>query len=209
MVGPALGDDGDKRVTHELIFQLAPNAGLQSVLGDYGLVLKDSVAGARTYLAVREGPGGDEDREIDGLVRTMLRDPLGRVIAAEPHRLAEAPELRSNGAQLRTIALADHDATLATMLGQAALALVGASQTTWDGAGIIVAVLDTGVGPHEALDGVLLPGIDLIDEDSDSSDVGDGVDDDDDGLIDEGVGHGTHVAGIVHAIAPQARQKNA
>lgn len=205
IVGPALGDDLDVRVTHELIFQLAPNAGLQSVLGDYGLILKDSVAGTRTYLAVRAGAQGDDEREIDGLVRTMLLDPQRRVLAAEPHRLAEAPELRSNGAQLRTIALADHDATLATMIGQGALELVGASRTTWDGSGIIVAVLDTGVGPHEALDGVLLPGVDLIDEDSDSSDLGDGLDDDDDGSIDEGVGHGTHVAGIVHAIAPKAR----
>ena len=68
-----------------------------------------------------------------------------------------------------------------------------------------MAVLDTGVGPHPDLQPVLLPGHDFIDDDNVPDDVGDGLDNDNDGVTDEGVGHGTHVAGIIHAIAPGAR----
>jgi subtilisin family serine protease len=49
------------------------------------------------------------------------------------------------------------------------------------GKGITVAVIDSGVTPNEDLDGVL-PGIDLVDDDDDASDV---------------LGHGTHVAGTI------------
>ncbi|MDO8119974.1 S8 family serine peptidase [Isoptericola sp. b490] len=57
----------------------------------------------------------------------------------------------------------------------------------WDadqGAGVVVAVLDTGVSAHPDLAGALLPGVDLVDNDSDPSDPN---------------GHGTAVAGVVAA----------
>jgi subtilisin family serine protease len=72
------------------------------------------------------------------------------------------------------------------------------------GADVVVAVLDTGVGPHTALGGALLPGIDLVDRGTPATDSANGIDDDGDGTIDEGAGHGTHVAGIVHRVAPDA-----
>jgi subtilisin family serine protease len=37
-----------------------------------------------------------------------------------------------------------------------------------------------------------------------SNDIGDGIDNDGDGLVDEQVGHGTFVAGLVHLVAPEA-----
>jgi subtilisin family serine protease len=37
-----------------------------------------------------------------------------------------------------------------------------------------------------------------------STEMGNRIDDDDDDLIDEAFGHGTHVAGIVHTVAPRA-----
>jgi subtilisin family serine protease len=67
------------------------------------------------------------------------------------------------------------------------------------GAGVTVAVLDTGVdASHPALAGRMLPGWNYVDDDADASDVADA----------EGssaVGHGTFVAGLVALVAPDAR----
>jgi subtilisin family serine protease len=66
------------------------------------------------------------------------------------------------------------------------------------GAGVRVAVLDTGVDrQHPALAGRLLPGYDFVDGDSDPSEVG--------SAANPYYGHGTHVAGLVALVAPDAR----
>jgi subtilisin family serine protease len=74
-----------------------------------------------------------------------------------------------------------------------------------NGANVTVAVLDTGVQfAHPALAGSLVAGWDFVDNDANASETLNGIDDDGDGLVDEGAGHGTHVAGIVHRVAPAA-----
>jgi subtilisin family serine protease len=74
-----------------------------------------------------------------------------------------------------------------------------------NGANVTVAVLDTGVQfAHPALAGALVPGWDFVDNDANAAETLNGIDDDGDGLVDEGAGHGTHVAGIVHRVAPAA-----
>ncbi len=73
------------------------------------------------------------------------------------------------------------------------------------GAGVVIAIIDGGITPsHPALGGrvaqwgvSMAPGEPL-------ADIGNGVDDDGDGLIDEQVGHGTFVAGLMHWVAPEA-----
>jgi thermitase len=83
---------------------------------------------------------------------------------------------------------------------------LAAAQATSNGAGVTVAVIDTGVQyAHPALAGALLPGWDFVSNDPDASETLNGLDDDGDGQIDEGAGHGTHVAGIVHQVAPAAK----
>ncbi|MGQ0723552.1 MAG: S8 family serine peptidase, partial [Candidatus Eiseniibacteriota bacterium] len=74
------------------------------------------------------------------------------------------------------------------------------------GAGTLVAIVDTGVDlSHPDLAAVVrADGWDFVDGDADPADVEDGTDNDNDGTIDEAAGHGTHIAGIVHAVAPDA-----
>jgi subtilisin family serine protease len=75
------------------------------------------------------------------------------------------------------------------------------------GNAITVAVLDTGVDTtHPAIaDNILDNRVNMLEISRDVSDAGNGIDDDGDGRVDEMVGHGTHVAGTVVQVAPDAQ----
>lgn len=91
---------------------------------------------------------------------------------------------------------------------QYAFPLIGlpAARDRSTGAGTLIAILDTGVsGQHPVLgDSVRLDAVSFV-EGAVPGDDGNGTDDDGDGLVDEQRGHGTFVAGLVHAVAPDAR----
>lgn len=72
------------------------------------------------------------------------------------------------------------------------------------GAAVTVAVIDTGIdATHPLLAGrIATGGFNFIDGSTDTRDIGDGIDSNGDGRIDEFVGHGTFVAGLVTRIAP-------
>ena len=94
-------------------------------------------------------------------------------------------------------------------LGQYPIELMAlpVAQALSTGAGVAVAVLDTGVdASHPALQGrVLSNGFNFITNDANTDDVGDGQDNDGDGSTDEQVGHGTYVAALVVLVAPDVK----
>lgn len=75
-----------------------------------------------------------------------------------------------------------------------------------DGSGVVVAILDTGLAAdHSLLNSSLVGGYDFVQMKEQILDQGNGIDDDQDGQVDEQTGHGTHVAGIILSTAPGAR----
>jgi len=71
---------------------------------------------------------------------------------------------------------------------------------------ITVALLDTGADmAHPQLVGHLVAGYDFVDGDTWPNDEPNGLDEDGDTLVDEGSGHGTHIANIIAMVAPHAK----
>ena len=107
------------------------------------------------------------------------------------------------------IAFFDGDPTPAEYFDQPALAAldVGSLHSMLVGNLSIVAVIDTGIdATHPALIGRVLPnGFDFVDRDALPAEMSDGIDNDGDGLTDEAFGHGTHIAGTIVLLNPDAR----
>lgn len=130
------------------------------------------------------------DAKVDAKVDALRREY--DVKSAEPNATYEGLEPGKNVGW----AIGDPQ-PLATQWAAQAIHLADAHRIS-TGAGIRVAVLDTGVDrQHPALAGKLLPGFDFVDFDADPSDVG--------SVANRSFGHGTHVAGLVALVAPDAR----
>lgn len=116
-----------------------------------------------------------------------------QVIFAEPNYMGAVPEANRRSSWVVGGSSVEY-------FGQWAPERIGlpAAHSVSRGAGVTVAVLDTGVDlDHPALAGRLLPGYDFVDND------GDPREEPDDGP-ESAYGHGTHVAGLVALAAPEA-----
>jgi subtilisin family serine protease len=127
-----------------------------------------------------------------------------RVSAAEVNGLACIAESRQS-----SVAFSEGMRNWSEVYDQSALARVGAAraQAGANGNGVLVAILDTGISlDHPALAAHLeLPGIEAGVSSSPGAERAQQLDTNHDGLVDGALGHGTHVAGIVLAVAPKAR----
>ena len=126
-----------------------------------------------------------------------------RVVTAEPNGWLETAETRQ-----QSFAFDDGFGSAQTVAEQPALAAIHVDEAhrVASGRGVKVAILDTGIDAnHPMLRNSIVGGRDFVDGDDDPSDVCDLLDNDGDGHVDEAFGHGTHVAGIIHLVAPDAQ----
>jgi len=194
-VSPAYTDDVDGKsngfMPGEVLIKLAQANDLPGIADSYRLAPEPlDQFGMRPIYRMRI-----LDRVSPQKKATQLRaDPLRRVIYAEPNYIGQIPE---GGAQV----IWAHGGDAGAYVSQWAKALIRLPEAheITRGAGVTVAVLDTGVDlNHPALAGRLVPGYDFVNMDADPSEEGKYV-------RNPGYGHGTHVAGLIAMAAPEAK----
>ncbi|HEY6196275.1 MAG TPA: S8 family serine peptidase [Candidatus Eisenbacteria bacterium] len=183
-------------IDSQVVVTLAAGTDATTLSTEYQATLIESDADERTASLLP--PSGETCATLQSLLAT---DP--RVVTAEPNGWLETAETRQQSFAFddglgSAQAVAEQPAAQAIHLGDAHDVALGT--------GVVVAILDTGIDPqHPQLRTAYAGGWDFVDGDADPTDTRDGIDNDGDGVIDEGFGHGTHVAGIVHLVAPAAK----
>ncbi len=179
-----------------VIVRLVPGTSITTMLSAYGLTLVDTMTGLPgTYLVI-----ANDGRTADALAATLAVD--ARVTLADANNVdLRTPEVAFSGRIYRWTSSTPTQAQTQPVLTKLDLAT---AHTISKGAGVKVAVIDTGVTPMASFGGTVLPGLDLVDGDANAGDSANRVDDNGNGVVDEAAGHGTYVAGIVHLVAPAA-----
>jgi subtilisin family serine protease len=171
----------------EVLVRLLPGADAHALAARANLKLLDQLPDQALYrFAIADGVSAREKA-------AALASQPG-VAAAEPNAAVVSP-----WAQRRVTWVVGSDAAdYAAQWAPERMNLAAAHSIT-RGAGVTVAILDTGVDPdHPALKEHLDGGYDFVDDDSDPREQGSAD-------VDGGFGHGTHVAGLVALVAPEAR----
>jgi len=194
--GSGLGRPGAPSVPGEMVVRLADTITLPEFHANWGTTTIRELEGGAGYVQIAL-PDGESSWD---LAFEMLNN--GDCAIAEPNYELESPESHQG-----VVVFVEGGHVAGDVVDRTALARIGlpAASTMATGAGVLVAIVDTGVdASHPDLAGSVIAGYDFVDEDPDADDTADGVDQDGDGVVDEAWGHGTHVAGIIHAIAPDA-----
>ncbi len=171
----------------EIIVRMSAWGQIGPVLLKHGLTLSKRFEFRPIFLVKPIG----ENRNASKVIQALLKEP--HVLSAEPNAVFESIKPDRNqpwaigSEQVASAQWADR----ALMLDQV--------HELSRGAGVRVAVLDTGVAPHHpALSGRLLPGRNFVDGTLDTREKKDGT-------HNFYYGHGTHVAGVVAMVAPDAK----
>lgn len=179
----------DDHAASQVIVRLADGVLSTTVASKYGLLpLRTLVASGNIHLFQT----GD-DQEF-GIINQLKAD-TSQVIWAELNYAGGIPE----GHGYKTWHWGGNDPS--GYINQDAFAQINLpanlpGQNNAQGNGVVIAVLDTGIDlTHPALKDRLLPGWDMVSDDNQPNDEGDGL----------GWGHGTHVAGILAKVAPQSQ----
>lgn len=175
---------GGEALPGEVLVKLRTTAALGPLLAKYQLNLIDGFGARPIYRLGVNGIATVHD------TIAALRAEVD-VLIAEPNFVHESPEARKN-----VVWAIGTPQEFAAQWAPQAMRLPEAHRVS-TGAGVRVAVLDTGVDrQHPLLAGRLLPGFDFVDFDNDPSEASQaGV----------AFGHGTHVAGLVAMVAPGAQ----
>lgn len=175
----------------EVLIKLNSSSDLSGVSSQYGITLLDQF-GTRPIYRMRVANGG----LLDDTIRNLQGDI--RVVYAEPNSVVASPE--ASGTSWSVGDSWNGGATYRGYISQwfpKLIRLTEANQIS-TGLGVKVAVLDTGISyNHSLFAGKLLPGWDFVDNDADPSEFPNKE------FLP--YGHGTHVAGIIARVAPNAQ----
>jgi subtilisin family serine protease len=190
------GGDEDQPIPFQVVVRLQPGVSVTAVNAQYGSATLDSIPAARWHL-LQTPPDLDERAFAKLLVADV------RVQSVELHFTGRDtnPDPGTQSIFFGAVA-SDHE-------NQPAYGSIGLGQALLGplGAGVRVAVIDSGIDrAHAAFLGrIIETGFNVIDGNTDTRDLGDGLDNNGDGTIDEAVGHGTAVSGIILRLAPNVR----
>ncbi|MFT3744834.1 MAG: S8 family serine peptidase [Pyrinomonadaceae bacterium] len=189
-------------VQHEVVVKLNRASDLAAIASQYGLhPTPIAQMGDRPVFRLRV----TSNIPVEQVVSLLQADPLSRVSVAEPNYIISTPVAGGTPWSLGgswSIGWPFWNSLLGaraygTQWMRQRLDLAAAHSVT-RGIGITVAVLDTGIDvDHPLFTGKLMPGYDFVDNDNDPSEVGT--------ASNPAFGHGTHVAGIVATVAPEAK----
>ena len=192
------GEDFEPR---QVVVKLNPTIGasIEKINADYGLATLDKLPGS-DGIYLLETPAGSDTQ---GVVGRLVDDP--RLLFAEPNFVIASETSEGDGVH-KAYGISDTSSD-SEDYAAAALGLPCAAAASL-GQGTTVAVVDTGAQlDHRALEenfeGVAR--YDFVENDRNPTERAVGLDADGDGLKDEMMGHGTHVAGIVDRMAPAAK----
>ncbi len=179
----------------QVVVQVAPGVDIDTVNLIFGTTTLETMP-EKPDIHLLQAPAGTS---LPGLVQWMSGSSL--LAYAELNYLTEAPESGS------TNRIYGWNSSSYNKYQSAAKSMdLDDVHAYSEGENTLIAILDTGIqAGHPAFSGRISPlGFDFVDLDSDPSEETNGLDDDQDGRVDEGFGHGTHVSGIAHLVAPDA-----
>lgn len=196
-----------------LVVRLLPGVAIEPLAAALGtqVVQSDPLHG----LHLLASPSGISADAVEALATAIKGFPT--VSYAEVDEPTDPPEIAScspggaTGIQQCTIAFIDFAMDPGTYNAQYANNMIQATAAQGFASGtastpLLVAVVDTGADmTHPLIGSHLVAGYDFLTGAPGGADIGDGIDNDGDGLIDEGRGHGTHVAGLILLADPNAR----
>lgn len=189
----------DDFVTGQLVVKLNPLSGatIEQINATHGTTtIRPLVSIENIYLL--QAPTGTD---VKALVETMAADT--RLLYAQLNRFSQVIE----GEGRTRWARADSDPAVVTAQYAVNLLDLPAAHAISTGAETIVAVLDTGfqLDHPQLAASFTAERYDFLDNDADPTEEFANLDPDGDGYVNELAGHGTHVAGIVHLVAPDAK----
>lgn len=191
-------------VTGEVIVQVLPGINITPICQLLGLRILGQSAYAPVYRLALPLPSlfSPIMSTVDAVV-TSLRFIPG-VVSADPNLLTSIPG--STGGTQWSSVFVDNRARGAYG-DQPGVAQVG-YQSSFDpnaGAGVSVAILDTGISlRHDFLAEQVVNGWNFTQNNANTDDAPDFIDNNGNGRVDESTGHGTVIAGIIYRFAPGA-----